>query len=144
VPWDNSLNPGKGRDFQAVAAKLLTAKLGVSFHLDYPLAIGHPPKLHKFDFVSEDLRYVGECKNYSWTETGNVPSAKTAFLNEAVLYLSHVPADKIKFLVMRLDRHDRKKETLVEYYLRTYKHLLGGLTLYEIDPAAGELIEHTI
>ena len=128
--------------FKRFAAKLLTAKLGVKFHLDYRIAIGRPPKIHKFDFVSKDLRYAGECKNYSWTETGNVPSAKTAFLNEAVLYLSHVPADKIKFLVMRLDRHDRKKETLVEYYLRTYKHLLGGLTLYEVNPASGQLLEH--
>jgi hypothetical protein len=133
---------GNGPEFQLLAAELLCKKLGVSFNLDYPIAIGHPPKLHRFDLVSADSHYVGECKNYSWTQTGNMPSAKISCLNEAVLYLSHVPHDRSKFIVLRLDRHDKHKETLAQYYLRTYKHLLRGLTFYEIDPSAGELSEH--
>jgi hypothetical protein len=139
---DNSLNPGKGRDFQRLAADLLGRKLGVRFKLDHPLAIGSPPKTHRFDLVSEDGNYVGECKNYSWTATGNMPSAKMAFLNEAVLYLSHVPSEREKFIAMRVARHERRKETLVEYYLRTYRHLLSGITLYEIDPGTREVRRH--
>jgi hypothetical protein len=145
MPWDNSLNTGKGRDFQQLAAKLLGSRFGVRFQLDYPIAIGTPPKAHKFDLVSEDLRYVGECKNYAWTETGNMPSAKMGFLNEAVLYLSHVPHDtRTRFIVMRLDRHFKRQETLVEYYLRTYQHLLSGLMLYEIETESGVIREYEI
>jgi len=142
MPWDNSLNPGKGRDFQELAAQLISERLGLRFLLDHPLAIGEPTKLHRFDLVSEDQLHVGECKNYSWTESGNMPSAKMAFLNEAVLLLSHLPPTTNKFIAMRLDTHPRRRESLVQYYLRTYRHLLRGVTLFEIDPVAGTIEEH--
>jgi len=119
MPRDNALNTGKGRDFQALAADIIGERLGVRLLQDEPISIERPVKLHEFDLVSEDRRHVGECKNYAWTETGNMPSAKMAFLNEAVLYLSHVPPDVHKFIVLRLDRHARRNETLAAYYLRT-------------------------
>jgi phage-related protein len=72
-----------------------------------------------------------------------MPSAKMAFLNEAVLYLSHLPAETRKFIALSLDRHQRRDETLVAYYVRTYRHLLDGLTIYEIDPASNTVEEHT-
>jgi hypothetical protein len=84
---ENRLNLGKGKRFQERVAELLSRHFQVRFELDCPLAIGNPPKEHKFDLVSSDVRYVGECKNYTWTKTGNVPSAKMGFVNEAVLYL---------------------------------------------------------
>ena len=84
MPPDNRLNTGKGRSFQEKAAIVLAAHFGTEFHLDHPILIGKPPKLHRFDLVSTNLQHVGECKNYSWTETGNVPSAKMGFINEAV------------------------------------------------------------
>jgi len=76
IPTDNSLNPEKGRSFQKLAAKILSQHFNVEFHLDYPIPIGNPPKEHRFDLVSTDHNYIGECKNYSWTKSGNVPSAK--------------------------------------------------------------------
>jgi hypothetical protein len=144
VPWDNALNPAKGRDFQLLAAELIGARLATTFLCDEPIAIGRPPKAHRFDLVSSDRAHVGECKNYSWTETGNMPSAKMAFLNEAVLYLSLLPADLHRFIVLRRDHHARRKETLVAYYLRTYRHLLDGLTIYEIDVVSGVIEEHIL
>ncbi len=144
MPWDNALNTGKGRDFQTLAAELIGERLGVRFLQDEPISIGRPAKLHKFDLISEDRQHVGECKNYAWTETGNMPSAKMAFLNEAVLYLSHVSSDVHKFIVLRLDRHARRNETLVAYYLRTYRHLLDGLTIYEIDVPTRNVEEHEV
>jgi hypothetical protein len=144
MPWDNALNTGKGRDFQALAAELIGERLGTRFLIDQPIPIGRPAKEHRFDLVSEDRRHVGECKNYAWTETGNMPSAKMAFLNEAVLYLSHLPAGMHKFIALRLDLHVRRNETLVAYYMRTYRHLLDGLTIYEIDPPTRTVDEHTL
>lgn len=141
---DNSLNTGKGRDFQIAAAKILGAYLGTEFRIDYPIAIGKPPKAHRFDLVSSDAAIVGECKNYSWTETGNMPSAKMGFINEAVLYLSHLPKPTKKFIAMRLDRHARRQESLAEFYVRTYLHLLQGIEIFEIDMQTGVVRGHNI
>jgi hypothetical protein len=54
-----------------------------------------------------------------------MPSAKMAFLNEAVLYLSHLPREMHKFIVLRRDLHIRRNETLVAYYVRTAIFLTG-------------------
>lgn len=132
VSYENSLNPGKGAQFQERAAKLLSEHLQTEFQIDYSIAIGNPPKGHKFDLVSSDLQYVGECKNYSWTKSGNVPSAKMGFVNEAAFYLSFLPKGITRFIVMRKDVHPKRNETLAEYYYRTYNHLLQGLIIFEV------------
>ena len=134
MPMPNSMNTAKGRDFQQGACAILREHFRCgNFKLDCPVFIGNPPKEHKFDLVCEDGRYVGECKNYSWTETGNVPSAKLAFLNEAVFYLLHLPGDVQRFVALRRDVHPRRQESLAEFYVRTYYHLLDGVKVIEID-----------
>ena len=138
MPMPNSMNTAKGRDFQQAACTILREHFRCTkFKLNCPIPIGNPPKEHKFDLVSEDGRYVGECKNYSWTETGNVPSAKLAFLNEAVFYLLHLPGDVQRFVALRRDVHPRRQESLAEFYFRTYDHLLDGVKVIEIDLNSG-------
>lgn len=139
MPWDNRLNTGKGRDFQRRAAQALERYFKVPFLVEQVFAIGNPPKEHKFDLVSEDRRYVGEAKNYSWTESGNMPSAKMGFVNEAVFYLSFLPEATSKFVIMRKDAHPSRGETLAEYYHRTYRHLLGHVMILELDVNSGDV-----
>lgn len=141
MPWDNRLNTGKGRDFQRVAAQALGHHFSVPFLLEQAFAIGDPPKDHRFDLVSENRRYVGESKNYSWTETGNMPSAKMGFVNEAVFYLSFLPDTINKFVIMRKDVRPSSGETLAEYYYRTYRHLLGKVTVLELEVESGKVRE---
>lgn len=141
MPVENRFNPARGRDFQRWSADVLSVHFGVAFRLDFPVEIGHPAKNHKFDLVSEGEQFVGECKNYTWTETGNTPSAKIAFLNEAVLYLSLLPFAAEKFLVMPRSTHSRKAENLAEYYYRTYRHLLNGVFILELDVQTDEITE---
>ena len=133
MPTPNSMNTAKGRDFQTKAAEILARHFKVGFRTEYPVPIGNPSKEHKFDLVSDDLYYIGESKNYSWTEGGNVPSAKMGFLNEAVFYLQHLPKDKKRFVVMRKDIDTKHTESLAEYYYRTNRHLLNGVLIFEID-----------
>ena len=133
MPASNSLNTGKGRDFQILAVEVLSQYFNVGFRIEHPIPIGNPPKDHKFDLVSDDLQYIGESKNYSWTEGGNIPSAKMGFINEAVFYLQHLPSDKKRFVVMRRDVNEKHKETLADYYYRTNRHLLNGVFIIEID-----------
>ena len=141
MPSDNRLNPAKGRLFQKQVRQALTTRYSVEFLTDHPIAIGHPAKEHRFDLVSVDSKYVAECKNHSWTETGNIPSAKMAFCNQAVLYLSHVPKNMKKLLVMRKDTHPKRSETLAQYYKRINKHLLSEVIVLEFDPDSGKLTE---
>lgn len=130
---DNRKNPAKGESFQVKAATKLARYFGVRFKLDQAIPIGNPPKLHRFDLVSEDRRYVGECKNYGWTRGGNMPSAKMAFVNEAVFYLKHLPSGTTRFVAMRKDARWNGQETLAEYYERTYRHLLSDVMILELD-----------
>ena len=141
MPANNRLNPRKGRAFQKLAAEILSRHFGVEFRLDYPIPIGNPPKEHRFDLVSIDSRYVGECKSYSWTEGGNVPSAKMGFVNEAVFYLLFLSPEIVRFVVMRKDIHPRRGESLADYYYRTYHHLLNGVLILEVDTESGKLRE---
>jgi hypothetical protein len=141
MPVDNSSNPGRGRDFETLSADLLSAHFKVPFQKNVPIAIGDPAKIHKFDLVSEDKRYVGECKNHTWTETGNIPSAKMAFLNQAVLYLSLLPFPCERFLVMPRSVHERRTENLAGYYFRTYQHLLNGVFISEVIVETSEIVE---
>ncbi len=129
--------PGGKSTFQKDAAELLARYFGVEFQQEYPLQIGTPPRPHRFDLVSSDLKYVGECKDYSWTESGNSPSAKLASVNEAVSYLSFLPPDVVRFVALRKATHPRRTETLAEYYYRTYGHLLRGVLVLEVDLEKG-------
>ena len=141
MPEPNSMNPAKGRRFQKLAVKILSKHFGVDFEIEYPVEIGNPPEQHNFDLASKDLKYIGESKNYSWTEGGNVPSAKMVFVNEAVFYLQHLPDDISRFVVMREDFNAKRNETLAEYYHRTNYHLLNGVYIIEIDTETMDIRE---
>ena len=72
----NTDNPGKGAEFQRQVQAWFQGQLGLGFELETKIPIGDPSKNHKFDIVNLEKRIVIECKRYTWTETGNVPSAK--------------------------------------------------------------------
>lgn len=136
----NSENPKKGKDFESQAGISLKNKYGQFFDKK-SINIGNPPKAHIFDLVSEDGIIIAECKNYSWTNTGNIPAAKNAVLNEAVLFLLHTPVNSKKIIILRKDRHPKRRETYAEYYVRTYFHLLNDITVMELDVDSMKLKE---
>ena len=74
-----------------------------------------------------------ECKCYTWTHTGNIPSAKLAFLNQSVLYALFLPDVVKKVIAIQMAQHPRRTETPAEYYYSTNRHLLLGITFLEID-----------
>ena len=96
----NSDNPRNGTEFQKKVRQYLIEKDGLGYELDKKIPIGQPPKEHKFDIVNMDKRIVIECKRYTWTVAGNVPSAKMGFTNEAAFYLSFLPDNYKKYIVM--------------------------------------------
>ena len=97
------------------------------------IKIGNPQeKQHEFDLVNETKRIAIECKCYTWTKTGNIPSAKISILNEAAFFLSFL-RDYKTIIVIKKRFNSEKKETLAEYYFRTYRCLLGDTRIAEYD-----------
>lgn len=129
----NSDNTRVGREFQELSKVLLSEYFNKTFDVDIAIPIGEPAKAHKFDCVSDNKQYVAECKCVTWTETGNIPSAKIGHINEAILYMHYLPAETVKIIVLKKALHDKRNETLAAYYLRTYRHLLKGIKVLEID-----------
>lgn len=124
--------------FQKQVKDWFQSNYNMLFELEKKISIGNPPKDHKFDIVSEDGTIVAECKRYTWTETGNVPSAKMGFTNEAAFYLSFLPSEHERYIVMLYSYHEKRKESLAEYYYRTNRHLLGNIKVAEYNPETDE------
>lgn len=135
----NSENPRVGKEFQLAVKEWFEEAYTAPFEIEHKIAIGRPAKLHSFDISSLDESIVVECKCYTWTETGNVPSAKMGFTNEAAFYLSFLPDDTERIIVMLHAEHVKRRETLAEYYFRTNRHLLGKIKIYEFDLLTKEM-----
>ena len=137
----NSDNPKNGARFQAQVQDWFTENHGEGFELEVPIEIGVNTDLvkeHRFDIVNREKKIVIECKRYTWTETGNVPSAKMGFLNEAAFYLSLLPEEYEKFIVIYYSYHEKKGMTLAEYYFQMNRHLLGKTKIAEYNPRRRE------
>jgi hypothetical protein len=131
----NSENPHVGRKFQEFVQTILEEKYNTYFEQEAAIPIGRPPKEHKFDLANADRSIVAECKCYTWTDSGNVPSAKLMGLDEAVFYFGFLPAGTQKILCMKESVYKGKTETLAEYYVRVHGHLLGDVSVFEISDA---------
>lgn len=87
-----------------------------------------PNKSHNFDLVSEDKSIVVECKSYTWTETGNFPSAKISTAIEALFYLSRIKARK-KILVFQ-DDVNKRGESLADVFVRRYDGIMDDVEVW--------------
>ena len=88
--------------------------------------------MFKFDLGSETPSVVVECKSHTWTVGGNSPSAKMSVWNEAMYYFVATPPHFRKILFVLKD--SLNGETLAEYYIRRYSHLIpADVELWEFD-----------
>lgn len=134
----NKDNPSIGAGFQNEVKEWFVRNYGGEFEVEIKMPIGSPPKDHKFDIVEEKLKIAIECKCIKWTDSGNVPSAKMAAVNEAAFYLSFLPSTYKKFIVIRYCYHQKRGETLAQYYYRTYRHLLNDIKVAEYKSETNE------
>ena len=135
----NSDNPRVGKSFQIAVKEWFEATQNMPYQLEVPIPIGSPAKLHRFDIADSNVNVVIECKCNTWTTSGNVPSAKMGFTNEAAFYLSFLPDAIKKYIVMAKSTHPRHTETLAEYYFKTNCHLLGKIRVLEYDVSSNEM-----
>jgi len=130
---DNSENPGRGRQFEAIVAVWLH-KQGIQVRPDFTIDVGanEERKPHRFDLGSADPPVLVECKCHTWTSGGNAPSAKLTVWNEAMHYFACSPELYRKMLVVSLDL--RREQSLGEHYVKRYGHLIPrGVEIWEYD-----------
>jgi hypothetical protein len=130
-------NTQAGNDFEAVARAFFSQQ-GISLVKNFSVAVGvgEAKKLHPFDLGSESPPVLVECKSHTWTQGGNMPSAKMTVWNEAMYYFHVAPAfyRKIFFVL----KHTRREQSLASYYLKTHGHLVpDGVELWEFDLETG-------
>jgi len=120
--------------------------MDLSPDLSIPIAVkGRTSKLRKFDLGSHQQKILVECKNHNWTAGGNIPSAKMSVWNEAMYYFHAAPPDYKKLLFVPLRRRPRTGQSLAEYYIATYKHLIPrGVEIWEYDEVSGNCEKHKI
>ena len=127
-------NSQVGRDFEA-EAKTFFARQGLHLTPNMAVQIGlNARKAHNFDLGSEKERVLVECKAHTWTEGGNVPSAKLTAWNQAMFFFHAAPCGYRKILFVLRDFSKKRNQTLAEYYVRTNPHLIPhGVEIWEFD-----------
>ena len=139
-------NAQVGRDFEAVAHKYFLEVEGINLQKCFPLKIGAGAKKkpRQFDLGLEEPAILVECKSHRWTETGNMPSAKVTVWNESMFYFHIAPNHYRKVLFVVRDVHGRRTESLAEYYVRNYSHIIPpGVSIIEFDESTGLAVQVT-
>lgn len=129
-------NAHVGRDFELAAQYFFSSiDIIVKPNLKISLGVGEIKKLHAFDLGCKDQRILVECKSHKWTAPNdNVPSAKLTVWNEAMYYFLIAPTGFRKIMFVLKDYSEKRGETLAEYYIRTYMHLIpDDVEIWEFD-----------
>ena len=125
-------NYQKGRNFELKAKDYFENLYGVEFNSGKILTGLNGGKVRQFDLVNEDNKILIECKNFTFTETGNLPSAKISdFLKE--IYKLHLAPDNYKkIMCIAYEYSERRGLTLKEYIVDKY---------YDFLPDTIEIVE---
>lgn len=137
---DSKSNAHIGREFELNAQKYFKSQ-GITLigNFKIPLGIEENKKLHAFDLGCDETKIIVECKSHKWTTGNNVPSAKLTVWNEAMLYFIASPDEYRKIMFVLKDYCPKRKETLAEYYIRTYFHLIPkNVEFWEYDEEISE------
>lgn len=128
-------NSQVGKEFENSAREFFDSQ-GIPLEPNLPISIGIEllKKSHSFDLVNEEMKILVECKSHRWTSGGNVPSAKLTVWNEAMYYFVAAPTGYRCIMFVLRDFSTKHGETLAQYYLRTYPHLIPrGVEFWEYD-----------
>jgi len=134
-------NTDVGSKFEKVAMEYF-AQQGIALSPNFGLPIGtREKKEHRFDLgASTPQKIIVECKSHRWTRGDNMPSAKMAVWNEAMLYFLLAPNDYRKIMFVLHDKKRGDGESLLDYYIRTHSHLIpDGVEFLEYDETTGKV-----
>ena len=132
-------NAHVGRDFEnAIQSYFENNNLSLNARVSVQIGI-NGKKHHSFDLGNEEKKVLVECKAHKWTESDKVPSAKLTVWNEAMYFFHAAPPGFRKLLVVLHDFSSKRNETLGEYYIRTYAHLIpNDVEIWEYNEISKE------
>lgn len=133
-------NAHVGREFELATKEFFVSQgLDLALNVKVEVGVDAATKEHAFDLGCEDKKVLVECKSHKWTAPNdNVPSAKLTVWNEAMYYFLLTPIGYRKIMFVLRDYSKKRKETLAEYYLRTYRHMIPtDVELWEFDERNG-------
>ena len=117
-------NSHVGRQFETLAQEFFCQK-GLSLQRNYGVPVGlSDEKERHFDLGSDNPPVLVECKSHKWTAGGNVPSAKITVWTEAMYFFYLAPREYRKVMFVLRDFNEKRGETLAEYYVRNFSHLI--------------------
>jgi hypothetical protein len=127
-------NTQAGNDFEE-AAHAFFNNSGIKLKRNFGIDIGFTTKKnHNFDFGSDDPPILVECKSYTWTVSGNIPSAKIRGMNEVMLYFSAAPSRYRKILFLLKHNHTRQSVSLASHYIKNHRYLfVPSVEVWELD-----------
>jgi hypothetical protein len=130
-------NTQVGQEFEKAAKNFFSTK-GLFLKKNISIDIGiNSKKPHKFDLGNLDEKVLVECKSHTWTESGNVPSAKMTTWDQAMYFFYAAPARYRKIFFVLKDYSLKRQETLANYYIRTKSHLIPkDIEIWEFDSEA--------
>jgi len=118
-------NSQVGNDFEIAAQNYFRLEgLALTHGIKIQIGVENIKKEHSFDLGCLKQKIIVECKSHKWTSGKNVPSAKLTVWNEAMYYFVVAPNDFRKIMFVLRDYSEKRNETLAEYYIRRYKHLI--------------------
>ncbi len=128
-------NAQVGSDFEISAMRFFEREgLYLERNVKIQIGIESIKKEHAFDLGCINQKVIVECKSHKWTSGANVPSAKMTVWNEAMYYFVAAPNNFRKIMFVLYDYSEKRKETLAQYYIRTYRHLIpGGVEFWEYN-----------
>lgn len=123
-----------GKEFEE-AAKNFFSTQGLLLQKSISINIGiNGKKPHNFDLGNLDEGILVECKSHTWTESGNVPSAKMTTWDQAMYFFYVAPTGYRKIFFVLKDYSLKRQETLAGYYVRTKSHLIPkDVEIWEFD-----------
>jgi hypothetical protein len=135
-------NTERGTAFQLRCRDALKQALNRDFELEARITV-EGGKVHSFDLATKERDIVGECKAFTFTKTGNTPSAKITTLREAVMYLRSLQGNVARLLIVKGDVHPTRGETLGRYFVRLNLNHLKEVTVLEMPENGGDLVLHS-
>jgi hypothetical protein len=84
---------------------------------------------NRFDLASQDRSVVMEAKLYTWTASGNAPSAKIDGLRTAITRLQHRP-DTVRTILAIKDSIHPRKGSLADYFVKHNE--IGPVAVFEL------------
>lgn len=139
-------NSQVGKDFELIAKNFFSMQ-GIELQHGHKVLVGvnEKKKAHSFDLGCASKKWIVECKSHRWTSGNNVPSAKMTVWNEAMYYFLVAPPEYKKVMFVLRHVSESRSETLLQYYLNTYSHLIPpGVEFWEYDENTGAAVRTII